>query len=230
MGKSTVINLHAHTTFSDGIFDIETIVREAARKGLTHIAITDHFETTKVCSLSKRDFKRYLATIENVKKKYEGTITVLAGVEIDANPDRCDLNGIPVEMLNSLDLVLFEHVNDFLNGGADIETVGEFISKLSVPCGLAHPDFEMAFFDVQPEDLAEMLSAYRFFIEINTAKPYRRNGMAFYERAEDLIAKLRGKVRFSIGTDVHRTLSEVYNVIPAYNFARKIGIEEDLLF
>jgi histidinol phosphatase-like PHP family hydrolase len=225
-----VINLHAHTTFSDGSFDIETIVREAARNGLTHIAITDHFETAKVRSLSRRDFKRYLATIESVKEKYEGTITVLAGVEIDANPDRCDLNKIPVEMLNSLDLVLFEHVNDIFNGGADIETIGNFASKLSVPCGLAHPDFEVAFSDIQPTDLAETLSKYNLFIEINTAKPYRRNGMAFYERAEDLIAKLKGKVGFSIGTDVHRTLSEVYNVTPAYNFARKIGIEEDLLF
>ncbi|MCQ5376080.1 MAG: PHP domain-containing protein [Methanomassiliicoccales archaeon] len=230
MGKGTVINLHTHTIFSDGIFDIETIVSEGARKGLTHIAITDHFETTKVCSLSKRDFKRYLATIETIKEKYEGTITVLAGVEIDANPDRCDLSSIPTEMLNSLDLVLFEYVNDFLNGGADIETIGNFISELIVPCGLAHPDFEIAFVGIHPDDLARLLSQYNFFIEINTAKPYKRNGVAFYERAEDLIAKLKGKVRFSIGTDVHRTLSEVYNVSPAYNFARKIGIEEDLLF
>ncbi|MEM2944045.1 MAG: PHP domain-containing protein [Methanomassiliicoccales archaeon] len=230
MGKGTVINLHTHTTFSDGLFDIETIVFEGARNGLTHVAITDHFETTKVRSLKLRDFEKYVDAIETIRRKYEGTIEVLAGIEIDTNPYRCDFVSIPRRIFESLDIALFEYVGNIPAGGASIETVGDFASNLPVQCGLAHPDFEVAFSSRDPHELAKKLGEYNFFVEINTARIYRRDGVPYYERAADLISELRSSVKFSIGTDVHRTISEIFNVKNAYEFARRLGISDRLIY
>ena len=41
-------NLHTHTTFSDGELSIDELAIAAIEKGITHLAITDHFETTKL--------------------------------------------------------------------------------------------------------------------------------------------------------------------------------------
>ena len=43
-----MINLHNHTTYSDGRFEPEEIVRAALDAGLTHIGISDHFRTAKL--------------------------------------------------------------------------------------------------------------------------------------------------------------------------------------
>jgi histidinol phosphatase-like PHP family hydrolase len=225
-----VINLHTHTTFSDGSFPPERIVERAAKDGLTHIAITDHFETSKVASLSTGDFEKYLSTIRGLRKKYEGTIEVLAGVELDASPDRCDLEDLPFDLLNRLDLVLFEHVNDKTNGGNSIEGLDRILSNVSVPRGLAHSDIKTCFADMKAAEIADLLLSRHLFVELNTALPYRREGLTFYEHAEDLIREFRGKVKLSIGTDVHRRLPEVSNVQNAHYFVRRLDLIDDLLF
>jgi histidinol phosphatase-like PHP family hydrolase len=225
-----VINLHTHTTFSDGSFPPERIVERAAKDGLTHIAVTDHFETSKVTSLSTGDFEKYLSTIRGLRKKYEGTIEVLAGVELDANPDRCDLEDLPFDLLNRLDLVLFEHVNDKTNGGSSIEDLDRILSNISVPRGLAHSDIKTCFADMKAAEIADLLLSRNLFVELNTALPYRREGLTFYEQAEDVIREFRGKVKLSIGTDIHRRLAEVSNVQSAYYFVRRLDLIDDLLF
>jgi len=230
VGKGSVINLHTHSTFSDGVFGADRIVEKATAGGLTHIAITDHFATTKVCSLQGGELDDYLETIRHLGRKYDGTIEVLAGVEVDANPDRTDLENLPIDFLDKLDFVLFEHVNEGACGGAELGTIGRIASELSVPCGLAHPDFETAFAGLVPSEVAEELASLGLFVELNTASPYRRGGIPYIERAEEIVRAFRGMVRISIGTDAHRILSEVSNVGGAYAFVRRIGMMDDLLF
>lgn len=230
MGAGTVINLHAHTTFSDGLFSPEQIVGRAAADGLTHIAITDHFETAKVSSLRIRDLDRYLSSISTLKAKYEGTIAVLAGIEIDTNSNRSGVADMPFEKLGDLDLVLFEYVNDPASGGMSLEEIDGILDHLTAPCGLAHADIERCFRGIDPKDVARSLQSRGLFVELNTALPYRRNGHAFYELAVPMLRMFGGKVRLSIGTDVHRNLSEVSNVGAVYEFVRRAGLDDDLLF
>ena len=61
------INLHNHSIYSDGDFSPEQIAEEAARGCLTHVAITDHFETAKVrrC-LASDQFEGYLKEIRSL--------------------------------------------------------------------------------------------------------------------------------------------------------------------
>jgi len=221
-------NLHVHSQRSDGSFSIDDIVDEAIRGGLNAVAITDHFETQKVrrCVTSE-SIDEYLREIGEARRRVDGRIRVLAGVEIDTNPERCPIPSLPVEKLNQLDLVLFEYVNDEYNGGCSVFELDPLLSRLSVPCGLVHTDLEKAFGGISPEDLANLLQSYGLFVEANTAALYARNGRQYYEHAERHFRAFKGKVRVSVGTDAHRTLTEVSNVAKGYRFLEEMHLLDD---
>ena len=231
MGAGTLINLHTHSTFSDGWFSPQEIVAKAAEGGLTHIAITDHFETMKVrrC-LSRENLEEYIALVKNLDRKYDGGLRVLAGVEIDTNPDRTPLFDLPIDLLNKLDLVLFEYVNDDHMGGSQLRELDQLLSEIKVPCGLVHTDIERVFCGISPPQVADLLSSYGLFVEVNLASIYAREGVPYYECAERHYREFRNKVKVSIGTDVHRALNEVANVGKGYEFVERLGLSGQLLF
>jgi histidinol phosphatase-like PHP family hydrolase len=151
-------------------------------------------------------------------------------VEIDTNPERCDLHALPFEMMNQLDLVLFEYVNDPQNGGVDLDELYEVRKHLNIPCGLCHWDIDRIFPDMRPEDLAERLEHMDLFVEISTSDFYRRNGMHLYELGERFFKAFKGRVRLSIGTDSHRRIDEVVNIGKGQAFVRRLGLQEQMLF
>lgn len=230
MGTDSVINLHTHTHFSDGLFSPQKVIERAVQEGITHLAITDHFETSKVASLISTELDQYLSVINTLDRKFEGVIEVLAGVEIDTNPLRCDLESLPIEQMNDLDLVLLEYVDNPRFGGLGLEKLEDFISGLEVPCGMAHPDLSASFPECSPGELADLIHTYGLFVEINTAWPYKRDGNYFFECAEEYYREFDGRVKVSVGTDTHRVLSDISKFSIAYNFVERIGIEDALLF
>jgi histidinol phosphatase-like PHP family hydrolase len=226
MGADSLINLHTHTKFSDGDYTPEQIVATAEKKHLTHIAITDHFQTSKTHSMFAGDLENYIGIINELGRMYPN-ITVLAGVEIDTNPERCDLESLPIDLLNKLDLVLFEYVQT--DDGSSLEDLDHILSGLDVPCGLAHNDIERNFGTASPEAVADYLASFGVFVEVNTAWPYKRDGLMFWEKAEKYYEAFRGKVLVSVGTDVHHNLAEVYNLEKPYRFLRRTGLLDDNL-
>lgn len=223
-------NLHVHSYRSDGSFSIEDIVKEAMNGNLQAIAITDHFETQKVkrCVTSE-SIDDYIEEVRAAQSIAGDRMKVLAGIEIDTNCERCAIGSIPVDKLEKLDLVLFEYVNDDWNGGSSIAELDPLLSELSVPCGLAHTDLASAFSGISPQDLANLLQSYNLFVEVNTAALYQRDGRQYYELAERQFRAFQGTVRVSVGTDVHRTLSEVSNVSKGYGFLERLGLLDDLV-
>ncbi len=223
-------NLHVHSLRSDGSYSIDDIVAEAIRGGLKAVAITDHFETRKVRNcVTSESLDDYIADIRAAQRKANGGIRVLAGVEIDTNAERCDLGSLPIEGLNRLDLVLFEYVNDEWNGGSSIFELDPLLSRLTVPCGLVHTDLEQIFSGISPKDLANLLQSYELFVEANTAALYQRSGRQYYEHAERQFRAFKGKVKVSVGTDAHRTLTEVSNVSKGYEFLDRLELLGDLV-
>ena len=207
------INLHTHTLYSDGDFTVEEVVRSAYEGGLTHVAITDHFETCKIINPLKRmDFERYVRDIRMARKLFEGKVEVLAGVEIDTNPERCELYELPFDLLNSLDLVLFEYVEDPLQGGIPLNELRSVARELNVPFGLCHWDMDRIYERRQPEWLAERLRDLGAFVEVPTSKHYMRHGRFLFEHSERFYRAFAGRVRVSIGTDMHHSLAEVGNI------------------
>ena len=78
-------DLHTHTVFSDGKNTVEEMVREAIRRNMVSIGISDHSYTefdTSYC-MKKEALPAYLEEIQRVKIAYEGQIQVYAGLEYD---------------------------------------------------------------------------------------------------------------------------------------------------
>jgi hypothetical protein len=231
MGTGPLINLHAHTVFSDGAYLPDDIVRRAYQGGLSHIAITDHFETVKVPSPLKVDqFERYMTNLAALKEMYRGRIEVLAGVEIDTNPERCVLESLPIDLINRLDVVLFEYASDPVNGGRQLEGLEDFRKQLTRPiCGLCHWDMDRIFPNRDPDELANTLKVMDLFVEISTSQYYTREGLPFFIHGERFFHSFKGKVKVSIGTDVHRRIEEVVNLKVGQDFIKRLGLEGDVV-
>jgi histidinol phosphatase-like PHP family hydrolase len=230
MGAGSLINLHNHSDHSDGFHPIQEIVERAAKGGLTHLGITDHFETSKVRRCLKEDeLPGYIRSIKALDGRSISGMRVLAGVEIDTNPERCDLDRLPVDKLNTLDLVLFEYVNDEDMGGCTLDELRPLLHKIEVPCGLVHTDIARVFTGTSPRQVADLLASHRLFVEVNTAHLYQVGGVPYYERAEGVYREFKGKVKVSVGTDMHRNLDEVTNIGKGYDFLRRLGLLDDLL-
>jgi histidinol phosphatase-like PHP family hydrolase len=226
MGANSLINLHTHTTFSDGDFTPEQIVLAAETNHLTHIGISDHLMTTKCNSLYAGELENYIDVLRGLQDEFPG-IEVLAGVEVDTNPRHCDLAALPLDLLNELDYVLFEYVE--MDEGTSLDDLEPLLSQIEVPCGLAHNDIEMNFGPWPPDSVARHIASFGVFVEINTAWPYKRDGVWYWEKAERYYQEFKGKVLVSVGTDVHHSLAEVYNLDRAYHFLKRNGLLDDLV-
>ena len=79
------IDLHVHSTFSDGKSAPEEIVLRAIEKGMSVIGISDHsytFFDESYC-ISKNNIKNYVSTVKDLKAKYKNQIEVRLGIEQD---------------------------------------------------------------------------------------------------------------------------------------------------
>lgn len=225
------INLHTHTLYSDGDFTVEEVVRSAYEGGLTHVAITDHFETCKIINPLKRmDFEGYLRDIQAARTQYQGKLEVLAGVEIDTNPERCDLYELPWDLLNTLDLVLFEYVEDPLQGGIPLNELRSLSRNLQVPFGLCHWDMDRIYADRDATWLADRLNDLGAFVEVPTSQHYMRHGRYLFEHSERFYRAFRGRVKVSIGTDMHHSLREVGNIGRGLRFIRAQDLCGQMLY
>ena len=75
-------DLHMHTVFSDGENTPEEMVREAIRRGLDTVGISDHSHLDP-CDMSEEATLEYRKEIARLKEKYAGQIRVLCGLERD---------------------------------------------------------------------------------------------------------------------------------------------------
>jgi len=231
MGTDPLMSLHNHTLYSDGWFTPEEVVQRAWQGGLRHVAITDHLMTCKVPRpLTEGEFQRYHRNITALKEMYAGRMQVLVGVEIDSNPERCDLSSLPIDLINKLDLVLFEYAQDRQNGGASLRELAPVFEQIEVPIGLCHWDIDRIFKDARPEDVADLLASHGLFVEVSTSDYYRREGRPFFLLGERFFRHFDGKVRVSIGTDMHRRLDEVVNIRSGQEFIRRLGLQDMMVF
>jgi DNA polymerase (family X) len=97
--------LHTHTTASDGMWTIEQLATAAAERGFHTVAITDHSKgQVQANGLSDERLEKHILAVRKVAEKLKGTITVLAGSEVDILTDgRLDY---PDSLLKELDVVV----------------------------------------------------------------------------------------------------------------------------
>ncbi len=226
-----MMNLHNHTIFSDGTFSPRDIIEAAIRSGLRVVGISDHYWTTRARSLSSSSLGDYTDHIRRLALQYRDRVIVLAGVEIDACPERTqDLESLPYEKLNELDFVLFEHVQEEDVGGASLWELFDKRKELEPPVGLAHNDVGRNFADVDPSVLIPVLETNKIFLELCPSPRHARLQKPLYRHSSDFFARLKGtQVGLSIGTDTHNSLDEVGDVSDPMDFVRELSLENNLL-
>lgn len=134
-----MIDLHTHTTFSDGELIPSELVRRAEVKGYTAIGLTDHVDFTNIEYVLSSIFKaKYLEEVLNMK--------ILAGVE---------LTHVPPEKLDEI-VTLARRLGAELvvvHGETPVEPVRPGTNLAAIRAGvdiLAHPGF----LTIQEADLA----------------------------------------------------------------------------
>ena len=229
--ESPKLNLHIHSTYSDGRNSIEQIVKSGMKTDLDYICITDHFTNSwkadLIPNLNNLDkIKRYLEELDwfkmflvNENKK----LTLFSGIEIDlGSSEKFIFNNIAP---NKFDLILFEYLESF-EGIAFVKKILNYWQKKSYAefplIGLAH--FDPSFFITRGLDvLLEFLKEYDLIIEFNSSYPQ------FYSPKYDIFFnKLKEKgIKVSIGCDSHhisslKDIESPYKMIEFYNLEKNL--------
>jgi hypothetical protein len=225
-----MMNLHNHTTYSDGRFSPREIIETGVEFGLTHIAITDHFMTSKVDSIPLDGLLDYIKEIILLSEEFSEQIKVLCGVEIDSSKERTDLSKLPYDDLGQLDLVLFEYVQNDIWGGIPLWELLGIREKIKCQVGLAHNDFGKNFSHAKYEELIAVLETNNIFVELCPSLRNSKLNKPYYHFAEGFFSNLsRSEVLVSVGTDTHSNLKNVGNIQDATDFIEKFNLTDNLI-
>lgn len=220
-----MMNFHIHTTWSDGIYTPEIIVREAVKRKMEKIAITDHFHTKKVSSIPSKYLKMYLEDIHALRKKYRD-IEIYAGIEVDFSP-RTDIDSLP--SFEDFDFVLFEYVQDTLWDGYPLWMLLDIRKKIVPPVILAHNDLSRNFGGTDIEAFLRVLEADKIGIELNTNLNYTKLGEFYYRLAAPIFERIKNfKIPISVGSDLHEDLDLIDKVDDALSFIQEMHLENNL--
>jgi len=227
------LNLHIHSTYSDGKNTINQIVKTAIKLGLEYICITDHFSNSWkskiIPTLNNLDkIERYLEEISHCQAyilKKKSKLNLFKGIEIDISSSESYIttNIRP----NKFDLILFEYLEN-LEGIAFIKNIVETWKRdrrksNNFPLlGLAHFDpsfFMLGGFNV----LLSFLKQYNIIIEFNSSYPH------FYSRKYEIFFNKLKKngIMVSIGCDSHH-LSNLKDVEGACEMIKYYNLEDNL--
>jgi histidinol phosphatase-like PHP family hydrolase len=242
------INLHNHTTWSDGASRPAELAATAAAVGITHLGITDHFATAKLdpsMSVGPDRLDAYVADIRAVADVFRPRLRVLAGLEVDFSFQRTDLEYLmsaaqEAPAFRQLDFLLFEYVGQ--PGEGSLEEFLSVRSRLRAPTGLAHPYLSGVFGGwMDPFVLARTLAEADVFVEICCDPALRRvrgprrgetgpvEEWAFDDGSEWCRefwhAAAEVGLRVSIGSDTHGVADGVADIEPALAFVRRRRLE-----
>lgn len=189
------MDLHVHTTYSDGNVTVEGAIQEAKSKKLSYLAITDHFTTTwkrdVINTLTSPVFEQYWEEIK--AERQAAGFKCLIGVEIDAKSHWGDVLTIFTRH-NIFEIVLFEYVDSIVL----LNQIAFLVQELEVKTiiALAHNSyFKMA----NIEKFSEILVENNIYFELNAAYLNYADQQAIQKLK---IMKDNG-VRFTLGSDAH---------------------------
>lgn len=192
-------DLHVHTDWSDGKATIEEMAEEAKRRGLSYIAVTDHFRFSQaIRGLSQEDLLRQVEEIERLNERLRG-IRILSGVE--ANIARDGSIDVPEGLLKRVDLVIASVHSHFRIPKKEMTkrliraVENEYVDVLGHPSGRLigeRPPYEADW-----EEVFHRAAKAGTILEVN-ANPQRLDLSAAHIREAIGVG-----VRLLIGTDAH---------------------------
>ncbi|MFX0146153.1 MAG: PHP domain-containing protein [Candidatus Hodarchaeota archaeon] len=227
------INLHVHSTYSDGRNTIEQIVKKAIDYELKYIAITDHFTNSWKAKIipnldSKVKIDNYLEDIseqQHYLKQKNTNLRLLKGIEIDiSSSENYILNLIDPY---KFDILLFEYLEN-PEGIAFIKNVilnwnKLYKSEKKFPIlGLAH--FDPSFFIYGSLNiLISFLKEFNIYFEFNSSYP-----QYYSVKFRDFFVELgRNNIMVAIGCDSHN-LVNLNNIKELVSTIRNYGLINNL--
>ncbi len=109
-------DLQMHTTYSDGVTDIQAMARKANTLGYDYILITDHGPSLGIANAPSEDeLYQQRDEIQEINEEANIDTTVLWGVEANIVPDGLD---VPEDMLDEMDLVVAS-MHDMVDDASD---------------------------------------------------------------------------------------------------------------
>ncbi len=168
-----MIDMHIHTTESDGNTTMENLLQYCIQKRIKVIGITDHWKTKRYSEdFYVSDINEYLKRCHQLKEAAnKHGIQVFAGLEVDFTEKYGFLiDDDDLEKFNQLDFILFEYVNTENEtwgavNGKSIDSLFEIRDYLTIPVGLAHNDFYENFKN-NYEDIIKKMSEKDIFLEL----------------------------------------------------------------
>ncbi|MCK4847805.1 MAG: PHP domain-containing protein [Candidatus Heimdallarchaeota archaeon] len=203
------IDLHIHTTFSDGYSSPESVIQTAIAKNLKQICITDHFSTSKPALNTIDELENYYQILQKLKRKFSAQIRVSIGIEVDL----LSISSLDILKTISWDLILFEYVFTSPYWEENFRKVIKFKQSSKSQVGLAHTRFSR----VTQSKFEQVMNSIReneVIIELNTR--YRNYHDPWFNYLDE-------ENWYSIGSDAH-SCERVGDVKEALSFLYKRNI------
>ena len=205
MNPEELIDLHIHTTFSDGFSAPINVIQAAIAKNLKHICITDHYSNSKPALNTLDELREYHQIITELKRKFASQIQISVGIEVDL----LSISSLDDLKTISWDLILFEYVFAVSNWKENFKNVIKFKQncKMDPNVGLAHTRFSRvthSAFDRVMNSIREN----KIIIELNTR--YQNYLDPWFNYLDD-------QNWYTIGSDAH-SLDRVGDVSGALSF------------
>lgn len=225
-----IYNLHNHTPFSDGAYEIDEIcAAHLALPGaaVDGVGISDHLFRTpssRECA-DDREFervfavetRRYVEHVHAARRRWAGQLRVLCGCEIHWPLNRKHIDAIRT-MLTGVDYVLFENVD-----WAGLTQLANQSRRFPCPIGLAHTRVAEQMPSTSLDQVVRTLANARIFFEINTRH------MPLSERDPWYAILPQHRVSVSLGTDTHDDLAVVRTLPELAAYAERRGLGERML-
>lgn len=190
-------DIHMHTTYSDGAFSIEDMVKANIEKGYEFMVITDHSQSLKVANgLSVERLLRQNEEIKALNEKYK-EIDIYSGIEMDILPDgQLDYDD---EILAKLDYVIAAIHQSFNQSQKEIMRRLENACRNPYVRHIAHPTGRIIGkrpgYEPDIDKLCQLAEETNTILEIN-ANPKRLDLNA------DTVKK-HPNIQLTINTDAH---------------------------
>lgn len=198
--KDIRMNLHMHSTYSDGKNTMLEMTKAAMKRGLKVIVFSDHSQSLGVAGgLSFDEHKKQAAEIKKLQKQFADEITILHSSEVEIKADGS--LDYPDDFLASLDLVVASLHSSLRQPREKITerllkvVQNPHVDIIGHPTGREFPDREGA--DLDMEAILKAAAKSGVAMEIN-AHPSRLDLDDLYARR----AKELG-VLITINTDAH---------------------------
>ncbi|MGI6485142.1 MAG: PHP domain-containing protein [Tepidanaerobacteraceae bacterium] len=228
-------DFHTHTIYSHGSGSIEDNVKEAVKKGLLAVGISEHGPANMGIGMKIEDYAKMRDEIEKLKEIYE--INILLGCEANVI-STCGKLDIPDKLIEELDYVMVglhplvwplslsdgyhlvvkniiaKKINPCLKSQVKMQNTAILINVLNnyKVDAITHPGLHLP---IDTAELAKSAAKVGTALEINS-------GHGFMTEEFVRIAKNHG-ARFIIGSDAHHP-NRVGDFSRAVQIAQKAGL------